>query len=406
MKSDNTFPISYKINHNRISTTIRTGYSVEKDYWNENNSSIKKGCKNIKNIVGVNYFLKKRELEYMDIILDLDNRSVLSGLSIKELKFYLTNKKVTSNKNKSFLEYAKYVIENLKQEKRFGTAESYKESLAFLIHYSKKEQIMFHEINASFLKQLEKRYMNKPGNHYNGLAVYLRSIRAIFNRAIAAGVTREEYYPFKRTPYDKFKYQIRTEATKKRAISKQVMKMIENFEDETEAQKMYRYYFLFSFYTMGMNMVDIAKLRKSSIKNNSLYYKRSKTGKTYEVNLNTKAWDILLFFGYDKKKKNDLLFPLIKNPEDRELANKQSKDSVKRTNKYLKQVGEKLGLQITLTTYVSRHTWATIADKSGIDRRIISQGLGHSNLHTTEIYINDIVSIDDLAAANDIITGD
>jgi len=65
-----------------------------------------------------------------------------------------------------------------------------------------------------------------------------------------------------------------------------------------------------------------------------------------------------------------------------------------------------LGLDVKLTTYVSRHTWATIADKSGIDRRIISKGLGHSNLHTTEIYINDIVSDEDLADANDLIIGD
>lgn len=48
---------------------------------------------------------------------------------------------------------------------------------------------------------------------------------------------------------------------------------------------------------------------------------------------------------------------------------------------------------------------ATIADKAGVDRRIISKGLGHANLQTTNIYIDDIVSNDDLAAADDIITG-
>ncbi len=57
-----------------------------------------------------------------------------------------------------------------------------------------------------------------------------------------------------------------------------------------------------------------------------------------------------------------------------------------------------------VTTYVARHSWATIADKSGIDRNVISKGLGHSDLKTTDIYINDIVSTDELRKADDKIT--
>ena len=103
-------------------------------------------------------------------------------------------------------------------------------------------------------------------------------------------------------------------------------------------------------------------------------------------------------------KRNDLLFPIVKNPGNSEMAFKQLKLSIRATNRYLKRIAKELNLNINLTTYVSRHSWATIADKAGIDRRIISQGLGHSDLTTTNVYINDIQSFEDLSAANDIIT--
>ena len=74
------------------------------------------------------------------------------------------------------------------------------------------------------------------------------------------------------------------------------------------------------------------------------------------------------------------------------------------TNRHLNKTAKKLELCINLTTYVSRRSWATIADKVGIDRRIISKGLGHADLQTTNIYTDDIMSNDNLTADDEIIT--
>jgi len=403
-KTDGSYPIIFRLVHNRKPTTIKSGYSIEEKFWDEKNIKAKRGSKLIPNVAEFNLRLKRKESSYVEKIVELEDNGLLKSISINELIDILTESK-KNDKSKYFTDFADRVIDDLIREKRIGTAKAYTDAINFLKTYSKKNDIAFTEINFRFLEKLEKRYMAVPTNHYNGLAVYLRGIRAIYNRAIGLGLVKESHYPFRRNSFELNKYHIKTEKTKKRAVSKEIIKAIEAFDNGDKILLKNKYYFLFSFYAMGMNMVDMAKLRKNNIENGVLTYKRSKTKKTYQIKLNDKAWEILNYFGYEKKKRNDFLFPMIKNPGNSELAFKQIKLSIRGTNSYLKKIAKELNLDINLTTYVSRHSWATIADKSGIDRRIISQGLGHSDLKTTNVYIDDIQSFEDLAAANDLITG-
>ena len=55
---------------------------------------------------------------------------------------------------------------------------------------------------------------------------------------------------------------------------------------------------------------------------------------------------------------------------------------------HMKVLGEMIGLQIPLTTYVARHTYATVLKRSGVNLAIISESLGHSDLSTTQIYLD------------------
>jgi site-specific recombinase XerD len=402
-KSNGSYPIIFRLVHNRIATTIKSGYSVEEKFWDEKNLKVKRGSKLLPNVAEFNFRLKRKESNYVNKIVELDDKGLLKDISTKELVEILTEHK-KNDKSKYFTDFADKIIDELIKEKRIGTAKAYSDALSFLKTYGKKKDITFTEINFRFLEKLEKRYMAVSTNHYNGLAVYLRAIRAIYNRAIGLGLVKESYYPFRRNTFEVNKYHIKTEKTKKRAVSKEIINAIEAFDNGDKSLLKHKYYFLFSFYAMGMNMVDMAKLRKSNIDNGILTYKRSKTKKTYQIKLNNKAWDILNYFGYEKKQRNDLIFPMVKNPENPELVFKQISYTIRGTNNYLKKIAKELNLDVNLTTYVSRHSWATIADKSGIDRRVISQGLGHSDLATTNVYINDIQSFEDLSAANDIIT--
>ena len=57
-------------------------------------------------------------------------------------------------------------------------------------------------------------------------------------------------------------------------------------------------------------------------------------------------------------------------------------------NRELHTIAKELNLNGDVTTYVARHTFATVLRKSGVDIGIISQSLGHQDIQTTQIYLD------------------
>lgn len=61
-------------------------------------------------------------------------------------------------------------------------------------------------------------------------------------------------------------------------------------------------------------------------------------------------------------------------------------------NGYLKIIANDAHIEEAFTTYTIRHSWATIAKYMGILTEIISEGLGHNSLRTTEIYLKSFTN--------------
>ena len=59
-------------------------------------------------------------------------------------------------------------------------------------------------------------------------------------------------------------------------------------------------------------------------------------------------------------------------------------------NKYLKRIAELAKINIPLTMYVARHSWASIAQSNNIPINAISLGMGHDKEETTRIYLASI----------------
>ena len=57
-------------------------------------------------------------------------------------------------------------------------------------------------------------------------------------------------------------------------------------------------------------------------------------------------------------------------------------------NTRLKLIGKELNLPINLTTYVARHSFATVLKRAGVSTSIISETLGHSSEKITQIYLD------------------
>ena len=60
-----------------------------------------------------------------------------------------------------------------------------------------------------------------------------------------------------------------------------------------------------------------------------------------------------------------------------------------KVNANLKVLGKRLGIDTNITTYVARHSFASVLKKSGVNIALISEALGHSDLATTQIYLDN-----------------
>ncbi len=56
----------------------------------------------------------------------------------------------------------------------------------------------------------------------------------------------------------------------------------------------------------------------------------------------------------------------------------------------MKELANLAGIQTNLTTYVARHTFATVLKRSGVSTSIISDMLGHENETITQTYLDSV----------------
>ncbi|CAN5818004.1 site-specific integrase [soil metagenome] len=373
-KKDNSFPLILRLGHNERTTPISLKISLHKKDWDEEAKKVKNSYVGASSVTRLNNYIQKKKSEAMDIVLKLDEKGLLSQLSLMDVK----NRIVSQGGINSFFVFGNNLVGELNEAKRIGTARSYKETLSVLKNYLNKD-ITFNEINYSFLTKFERHHLSN-GNGLNGLAVYMRTIRAIFNKAIKAGIAEKDSYPFE-------DYSIRTTPTKKRAIDIKYLKKIIELNLDAEHPLFHaRNYFVASYMMYGMNFMDMAFMEKSSIINGRVFYRRKKTSKLYDIKI-TDSLKAILDYYCDSER--DLVFPIIK----RESALDQDKDvrwARKRYNKKLKSIATECGIEENLTSYVSRHSFATQAMLQQIPLNAISAMLGHSSLKTTEVYIKGL----------------
>ena len=157
---------------------------------------------------------------------------------------------------------------------------------------------------------------------------------------------------------------------------------------------------------MGMSWADIAHLMMKNIVDGRIIYVRiktkRKTAKSFSIKINPKIKDILAYY-IKGKNDNDYIFPIIKRNKNPYLIREDIKNRLRRYNKNLGRIRKLCGIEQKLTSYVSRHSWATIAKKSGIDIGIISNALGHQDTFVTRAYLESFGS-EEIDNANESIT--
>ena len=279
-------------------------------------------------------------------------------------------------------------IKELENEEKFGTSAFYKGTLSLLKRYMKHD-VPINEVTVEWLNGLEK-FILKTANQTT-VAMNMRNIRATMNIAKQVGVIRESDYPFGRG-----KYQIKEGSGKKKALNKKQLKAIAEYSDGSMTTEFYRDLWLFIYFCNGLNVADLISLKFSDIQNGEISFIKKKTkDRTRDVKriyaaITPEMYSIINKWGNDPKK-SVYIFPFLKPGDSAWEHEKKKKNLTKLINKRMKMIGEKLNLG-KITTYVARHTYATVLRNEGVPISIISPMLGHSSVTTTEIYLADLES--------------
>ena len=295
-------------------------------------------------------------------------------------------------KEETLVNWNKECVSHKQQDGSYGMAQKYQSTCIKLVQYLSsisKSDIKMDEVNNEFIEGFAE-YMKENNLTENTVHFYLRNFSAMYHRK------NKDYAdnPFKHVS-------MRSCPTRKRALDKQTMQRIKEFDSEgKESLAFARDMFMFSFYTQGMSFVDIAYLKADDIEDGTIMYKRHKTDQPINVTLVPEAKEIIrrYYNNNDKNKVNNnseaegehnYIFGIIKS-NDPDIAYKQYRSGLASQNRRLKKIGDKLGLDEPLTTYIARHTWATLAQNKGVPTAVISRSLGHTSETTTRIYLGSM----------------
>lgn len=272
------------------------------------------------------------------------------------------------------------LIKQLKDEDRRGYMLSVKQVYNSLLKFNKHLDIYFSDIDILFLRQYET-WLRKQRLAENTIGIRFRTLRAVYNLAIEQNLVKAENYPFK-----KYKVSHLQEETVKRSLSKQDIERILAYKSTNRYICFTIDLFAFTYYCGGINFIDIANLTQANIIEDKLIYKRHKTGKLIKIPLQLQAIELIKKY---HNKDSQYLFPILSNFHETEIqkANRIHK-VITKVNKRLKEIGEELNLPIPLTTYVARHSQATVMKKAGVSTAVICEIMGHSSERVTQIYLD------------------
>lgn len=294
-------------------------------------------------------------------------------------------------------DFTNFLIDELRHCGRHETAKSYRSSVRSLLGFVQNPGLRFSDLTPDLFHGYNQHLLVTLDRSRNSAALYLRLLSSLCGKASKGHLAE--------LPDNLFEGIFTGKGAPRRcALSMNVLArlILLNFLDGQQHLAFARDLFLLSFYLRGIPFVDLAHLRKSDVHNGVIYYCRKKTQQPVAVHIPDVAQEIIDRYT-SATDDGTYLLPIIKKPG---AANEkvQYDSALRLYNKRLTAISDLLGVEESLTSYVARHTWATIAHDNGVSIAYISQALGHSSEEVTRDYLR---SFDDeaLSEVNEYVIG-
>ena len=363
--------IFYQVIHNRVARQQKTGYRLYGYEWNNHSSEVvlpKFNESRKRYLSEIGDKIRMDVKHFQKVIADFEHSGCDYTADDVIAEF-------SSNNPENFLlPFMEGVIANLKTLGKIRTSETYAATLCSFRRFREDKDVPLDDMDSDMMMAYEA-YLKNNGVSPNSSSFYMRNLRAVYNRAVEKGLTSQRF-PFKHvyTGVDK---------TVKRAVPLKVIKRIKEMDFSMNPTFDFaRDMFLMSFYTRGMSFVDMAYLRKKDLQNGVLSYRRRKTGQLLFIKWEKCMQEIVE--KYDNPLSSYLL-PIIKPMNGDERT--QYQNAMYLINRKLKEIGKMICLQLPLTMYVARHSWASVAKNKNVPISVISEGMGHDSEMTTQIYL-------------------
>lgn len=295
------------------------------------------------------------------------------------LKTLITGRPAKNDSNRIFLDYMdEFISTKLKP----STIRTYRAAQRSVSRYDSKAT--FEKMNKRWMAGYVA-FCRGEGLCNNTILTRLTQVKAVFNWA------EDNEYTTIRPPRKQF---VRKEATRKRHLSLEQLRTLKDYPVSDFIKRdheTFRDIFMLCFYLIGINISDLLELLPSDLQNGRITYKRNKTGRLYDIKVEPEAQIIIdkyrgrkhLLKFLDKKITTVDNFTILMNKKLRLIG-------MKRTYGYAHHFIKGYDpLFPGISTYWSRHSWATIASSIDIPKETIGKALGHAcwDRSVTDIYI-------------------
>ena len=358
--------IYYQVTHRRATQQIITNIRLQPDEWDAIGEQVVISVADksiIQNRIDSDIALLKR------IVKDLDGSGVTYSVGdiIKRYK--------SPECHVFVLDFIKNQIRLMRNANRLGTALNYEKTMKNFAEFLGGVNLPFSAMTEQLIADYNA-FLVQRGMVRNSISFYMRIMRAVYNKAVRQKLV-EQSHPFTEvyTGIDR---------TRKRAVSESVISQLYKLKlTEGTPLALARDIFIFSYCTRGMAFVDIAYLKKENIQNGVICYARRKTGQLLSVRIEPSIQRIIDRYS---SALSPYVFPILTSTETKE-AYEEYQVAINNHNRLLRRLSKMLPAGCKLTSYTSRHSWATAARNHNVPISVISQGMGHTSEQTTQIYL-------------------
>ncbi len=388
IRRDGSCPVCLRVSQNNKSKLINLGLSATVEQWNPETDRYKKDKRVVANHENYNAYLNHCE-ERKDSIL---HKFALSSIAWTIERF--EEEFLGASKCGKVYDFWLRLIDDLIATGHIGNSKVYKRDLLQLCRYDadiRKRQ--FSDIDVKYINRLNHA-MEAKGCCGNTRMHTLKTLRAVINKAIEEKEASPNTYPFGKGGFEVGRL---AEETAKRYLLPHELELIKNSSQQNLVLERARRLFLFSYYCFGMNFVDMAHLTTQNIvmlsTGEHIVYKRqkiknAKNTRPIQIPVTNEIRELLEWFKTNIPPLGNYLLPIVTKKHSGMKLYDHIRSRYIRINVNMKKLGRTLGVHLTLTTYVSRHTMAMTLQDNNLPREVISQALGHKNMSTTNVYLD------------------